>query len=180
MNLQPTLEDDLILLKPLAESDFELLYEVAKDPLIWKQHPCFNRYEKPAYAKFFSDSIKSKGALIIIEKSTGKIIGSSRFKKVNHSEDAIEIGWSFLARDKWGGKFNKSMKYLMIDFAFNYMEYIVFYIGKENLRSQKAVQKIGGKRITNLSLFHFVKKRKEDWTYIISKKDWRTKKEARH
>ena len=100
MDLQPTLKDDLIILIPLSEEHFEVLYEVAKDPLIWEQHPCSERYKKEEYAEFFKDSINSKGALIIIEKSTNKVIGSTRFKKLSKVENAIEIGWSFLSRDK--------------------------------------------------------------------------------
>jgi len=44
MNLQPVLENDLVKLAPLQESDFEALYRVASDPLVWEQHPNKNRY----------------------------------------------------------------------------------------------------------------------------------------
>ncbi len=172
MNLQPTLENDLILLRPLIENDFEGLYEVAKDPLIWKQHPCSDRYEREVYSEFFENSIKSKGALIVIEKSKHSIIGSSRFKPVKDVENAIEIGWSFLSRDYWGGNYNKSMKELMINYAFGFVEDIIFYIGKDNIRSQKAVEKIGGRRINGTHLKHLIKVSKTDWTYRINKADW--------
>jgi len=109
MNLQPTLENDLIILRPLIEDDFEALYVVAKDPLIWEQHPCWDRYKREVFSEFFKESIRSKGALIIIDKSSNSIIGSTRFKPVNNVENAIEIGWSFLSRYYWGGKYNKSV-----------------------------------------------------------------------
>ena len=173
MNLQPTLEDDLIILKPLSEEHFEALYDVAKDPMIWKQHPCPDRYKKEVYAEFFIDSIKSKGAFIIIDKLSGNIIGSTRFKKISNVENAVEIGWSFLARDKWGGKYNKSMKKLMIDYAFEFVDDIIFYISEDNIRSQKAVGKIRGKRIIEPHLKHLIKESETDWTYRISKKDWK-------
>ena len=51
MNLQPTLQNDLIILRPLRENDFEALYEVAKDPLIWEQHPSRERYKREVYSK---------------------------------------------------------------------------------------------------------------------------------
>jgi N-acetyltransferase len=173
MNLQPILENELIILRPLKESDFDSLYEIAKDPLVWKQHPCYNRHRKDIYSEFFKDSLKSRGALIIIDKSNDKIIGSSRFKPVKNVENAIEIGWSFLSRKYWGGKFNKSVKRLMIDHAFESVEDIIFYIGKDNIRSQKAVKKIGGIRITELEHQHLVKDNKDEWTYRINKSEWK-------
>ena len=172
MNLQPTLEDDLIILRPLHESDLEALYEVAKDPLIWEQHPCKDRYKREVFEELFEDSMKSKGTLIIIEKSSNKIIGSSRFKPVDNVENAIEIGWSFLSRKYWGGTYNKSMKKLMMDYAFEFVDDIIFYIGKDNIRSQKAVEKIGGQRIAEPHLQYLTKRKETDWTYRINKESW--------
>ena len=171
LNLQPILEDELIILRPLKESDFEPLYEIAKDPLIWKQHPSHDRHKKDIYSEFFKDSLKSMGALIIIDKSNDKIIGSTRFKPVKNVENAIEIGWSFLCRNYWGGKFNKSMKRLMIEYAFETVDDIIFYIGKENIRSQKAVEKIGGIRLTELKHQHLMEENQDEWTYRINKRE---------
>ena len=172
MNLQPTLENDLIILRPLKENDFDVLYEVANDPLIWEQHPQNDRHKRAVYSEFFEDSIKSKGALIVIDKLSNSTIGSTRFKPVNNAGNAVEIGWSFLSGNYWGGKYNKSMKKLMIDYAFEFVEDIVFYIGKDNIRSQKAVEKIGGQRITDTQFKHLVKVNGSDWSYRINKKDW--------
>ncbi|GAB5552564.1 MAG: GNAT family protein [Saprospiraceae bacterium] len=157
MNLQPSLEDDLITLKPLSMEHYEGLYQVACDPLIWVQHPCSDRYKKEVFHSFFMDSILSKGALVVIEKANVQIIGSTRFKKITNIPDAIEIGWSFLSRDKWGGQFNRSMKSLMINYAFNFFEDVLFYIGKDNIRSQKAAEKIGANRIIEPPLKYLIK-----------------------
>jgi RimJ/RimL family protein N-acetyltransferase len=172
MNLQATLENELLLLRPLEESDFDELYSVAKDPLIWEQHPNYDRYEKAVFAEFFTDALKSGGALIIIDKSSSKVIGSSRFNSILTAENAIEIGWSFLSRAYWGGKYNKAVKSLMINHAFESKEDIIFYIDKENIRSQKAVEKIGGYRISGTEFKHLVKDNQTDWTFRINKKDW--------
>ena len=173
MNLQPTLENDLVILRPLKENDFEALYNVAKDPLIWEQHPSWDRYKPEVFTEFFKESMESRGALVIIDRSTNSIIGSSRFKPVANAENAVEIGWSFLARNYWGGKYNKSIKKLMIDHAFGFVEDVVFYIGKDNIRSQKAVEKIGGRRITEAHFKHLIKVSETDWTYRINKEDWK-------
>jgi len=171
--IQPTLENGLIILRPISENDIESLYQVAKDPLIWEQHPCKDRYRRDVFADFFKDSMESKGALVVIDKSSEEVIGSTRFKPIIGAEDAIEIGWSFLSRKYWGGVFNKSMKKLMIDYAFESIENVIFYIGKENTRSQKAVEKIGGIRITEPEYHHLIKKNQNDFTYLINKKEWK-------
>jgi len=89
--LQPTLENELIILRPQSENDFESLYQVAKDPLIWEQHPGKDRYGRDVYADFFKESIASKGALLIIDKASDEVIGSTRFKPITGAKTAIEI-----------------------------------------------------------------------------------------
>jgi RimJ/RimL family protein N-acetyltransferase len=173
MNLQPTLQNDLVLLRPLAEDDFNALNAVAKDPLMWEQHPSHDRWKPDVFRQFFDDGINSKGALLILDKSTGEIIGSSRFRKVDGPQEAVEIGWTFLARKYWGGKFNGAIKKLMIDHAFGSVDNILFYIGKNNIRSRKAVEKIGGHLITVETHEHLIDPKGDLVTYLIKKKDWK-------
>src|SRR6266540_2251724 len=149
-DLQRKLEDDLLTLKRLREDDFENMYQVASDPLIWEQHPEKDRCQRNVFELFFKDALTSGGAFAVIDKKTGKIIGSTRFNSIKETENAIEIGWTFLARQYWGGHYNRSMKYLMIEYAFHFVDTILFYIDENNIRSQKAVEKMGGERITAL------------------------------
>ena len=172
MNLQPTLENDLIRLRPLRATDFDPLYQVAKGPLVWEQDPWWDRDKPEVFTEFFEDAMASGGALVIIDKATDQIIGSSRFKPVAGTKDAVEIGWSFLSRDYWGGKYNGAAKQLMITHAFQFMEDVVFYVGQDNIRSQKAVGKIGGKRVTDSRFKHLMKDSPVDWTFRINKADW--------
>ena len=146
MNLQPTLKNDLIILRPLSEDDFEALYEVAKDPLIWEQHPENNRYERKIFEKFFLESLESGRSLIVIDSKNNKVIGSSRYNGYSADKKEVEIGWTFLARSYWGGTYNKEMKQLMLEHAFNYVNSVIFLVGVQNIRSQRAVEKIGGAR----------------------------------
>ncbi len=166
MDLQPTLKNELVRIRPLISSDFESLYEVAKDPKIWKQHPC-KRYLRTEFEKFFAESIESNGALTILDKTTDKIIGSSRFKKVDGFPNGVEIGWTFLDRKYWGGKYNKVVKDLMIEHAFNFVDNIIFYIDKTNVRSQKAVEKIGGQRIEKSEYEKLPKISSDNVTFVI-------------
>lgn len=147
-DLQPRLEDDLIILQPLKEQDFEALYAAASDPLIWEQHPVKERYKRDVFLEnFFQSAIESKGAFLVLEKKTGFVMGSSRFYNLHEKESDIEIGWTFLARPYWGGRYNQAIKALMMNHAFQFVGNIIFRIGENNWRSRKAVEKIGGVQI---------------------------------
>lgn len=143
-NLQPTLENELVLVRPLQEEDFQELYEVAKDPKIWELHQNPDRYTLSVFKIFFEEAMASKGAFAIVDKATGSIIGSSRFKLHPNAVDAVEIGWTFLGRDFWGGVYNTSFKRLMTAYAFEHFNYILFNVDQHNYRSQRAVKKLGG------------------------------------
>ncbi|MCA9017965.1 MAG: GNAT family N-acetyltransferase [Planctomycetaceae bacterium] len=141
---QPTLTGDLLRLRPLEESDYADLYAVASDPLIWEQHPASNRYQAEVFQKFFQDALDSGGALIAIDHATDAVIGSSRYHGYNKAASEVEIGWTFLARSHWGGRFNGEMKRLMLQHAFRFVDSVIFLIGPNNIRSQRAVERIGG------------------------------------
>lgn len=147
---QPTLTGSLIKLRPLTESDKKILYSVAADPLIWEQHPVSNRHTVREFEKFFSESIESYGALLIFDAHSNTVIGSSRYWGYSEEKSEVEIGWTFLARSHWGGKHNGELKQLMLGHAFRYVDTVVFYVDPENRRSQRAVEKIGGVRDTEL------------------------------
>ncbi len=132
---------------PLCPDDQERLYAVAADPLLWEQHPDKNRHERAAFQVFFQESLASGGALIAVNNNTKCIIGSSRFHGYNQERNEVEIGWTFLARSHWGGTYNRQMKELMLGHAFRFVNRVVFLVGPQNLRSQRAVEKIGGVRV---------------------------------
>jgi len=146
-DLQPILKGDLLQLRPIRSEDFADLYAVASDPLIWEQHPIKDRYKRDVFSGFFRESLQSGGALIAIDCNGGKVIGSSRFHGFDESKSEIEIGWSFLARTHWGGVYNREMKRLMLRHAFKFVKRVVFLVGAQNLRSQQAMEKIGGVRV---------------------------------
>ena len=146
LDRQPTLTGELLELLPLRAQDFDALFDVASDPLIWEQHPERNRYEEPTFRAFFAEALHSGGALVARERATGKIIGSSRYHGYDEEGSVVEIGWSFLARAYWGGRYNGEMKRLMLEHAFRSVNRVIFVIGPANLRSQRAVEKIGGVR----------------------------------
>jgi N-acetyltransferase len=143
-DLQPTLEGELLTLRPLREEDFQDLYAAGSDPLIWAQHPVSDRYKPDVFAAFFREALESRGALIAIDKANGRVVGSSRYYGYDPEQSEIEIGWTFLARSHWGGTYNGEMKRLMLRHAFTFVDHVVFLIGPENWRSRRAIEKIGG------------------------------------
>ena len=144
---QPVLKGDLVELRPLRSEDYEDLYAIAADPLIWEQHPVTNRHEQGSFQGFFREALVSGGTLIAIDAKTQRVIGSSRFHGYNKERSEVEIGWTFLARSHWGGICNGEMKQLMLQHAFRFVNCVVFLVGLQNLRSQRAVEKIGGVRM---------------------------------
>jgi len=145
-DLQPTLEGKLLRLRPLRPEDWDDLYAVASDPLIWELHPHRDRYKEDVFKGFFRDALASGGALIAIDCNDGRVIGSSRFHGYDKDKSEIEIGWTFLTRSHWGGLYNREMKQLMLRHAFRFVKSVVFLVGPENWRSQRALEKIGAVR----------------------------------
>ena len=145
--LQPNLRGELLELRPLRAEDFAELYSVASDPLIWEQHPNSDRYKEEVFKEFFRGAIDSGGALVAVDSATARVIGSSRFHGYDEGRSEVEIGWTFLARSHWGGRYNGEMKQLMLRHAFRFVRSVIFIIGTGNLRSQRALEKIGGVRV---------------------------------
>jgi RimJ/RimL family protein N-acetyltransferase len=145
-DLQPVLRGELLELRPLREDDFDALFAVAADPLIWEQHPASDRYQEAVFREFFREAMASGGALVAIDAADGRVIGSSRYYGYSPERSEVEIGWTFLARSHWGGRYNREMKRLMLRHAFRFVDRVVFLVGPQNFRSQRAVEKIGAVR----------------------------------
>jgi len=146
-DLQPHLTGELIELRPLAPEDWDDLFAVASDPLIWEQHPESDRYKENVFKVFFREALECGGAFAVIDAQTQHIIGSTRFYGYDPDKSEIEIGWTFLARKYWGGGYNAEMKRLLLNHAFKFVESVVFFVGETNFRSQKAMEKIGAIKI---------------------------------
>jgi len=144
-DLQPILTGNLIKLRPLTRDDFDPLFAAASDPLIWEQHPENDRYTREVFRNYFDGAMESKGAFVIIDRKSGRIIGSSRYCNLNEAKSEVEIGWTFLERTFWGGTYNRELKSIMLGHAFRFVDRVLFVVGENNIRSQKALAKIGAK-----------------------------------
>ncbi len=142
--LQPTLTGKQITLRPLLAEDFEALYEAASDPIIWAMHPDSYRYERDIFEqRFFNSAISSGGALAVIDNRTARMIGSSRYYDWNPEQGEVAIGFTFIEQAYWGKGVNTEMKALMLNHIFEYADRVWFHIAEENIRSVKAVEKLG-------------------------------------
>lgn len=146
MDLQPTLDGELVRVRPLEPGDFEALCAVASDPLLWEQHPAKERAQRPGFERWFNEAIASGGALAVIDTRDDQLIGSSRFAAYDPARREVEIGWTYLSRSHWGGIYNSELKRLMLDHAFRFVDTVVFRVHSGNLRSQRAVEKLGAVR----------------------------------
>ena len=143
-DLQPTLTGERICIRPIAASDWEGMYAAAADPGIWEQHPASDRHEESVFREYFEGALASGSAFTFVDLETGLVIGSSRYFGLDAGLSEIEIGWTFLSRDYWGGCYNLEIKQLMLDHAFRFVDTVVFWVGEDNIRSRRAMEKIGG------------------------------------
>jgi len=142
-NWQPTLEGDLVVLRPTQPDDWEEMFAAASDPFIWAGHPAKDRYTEPAFRKYFEGALQSRGALTIVDKASGHIIGCSRYHDYEPELSRVEIGYTFLVRSCWGGAVNGEVKRLMLAHAFRFVDTVQFAVAEDNIRSRKACEKIG-------------------------------------
>jgi RimJ/RimL family protein N-acetyltransferase len=170
--LQPHLENNTVRIQPLLPSDFERLYRIASDPLLWEQHPNKNRYQRDVFETFFRGAIESGGAFLVFDKQTGQPIGSSRYCELDEKNNSVSIGYTFIARDHWGTTYNHALKALMLDHAFRFVDSVVFHIGSGNIRSQKAIEKLGARKTGEAEIAYYGEPEKLNFIYAIAKSDW--------
>ena len=168
-DLQPTfLKDNLITLIPLQETDFDRLYEVASNPLVWEQHPNPNRYRLEDFKTYFKGAIDSKGAFLVVDSVTNETVGCSRYYGYNADEKSVLIGYTFVGIKFWGKGYNKALKKLMLDYAFQYVDKVYFHIGAFNLRSQKAIKKIGAHKVDEYEVEYYGEASKLNFVYLLT------------
>lgn len=172
INIQPTLENENVILHPLQDKDFDDLYAVASDPKIWEQHPNKDRCKIEVFKVFFDGAMQSKGAFKIVNKASGHVMGSTRFYDHNLEENSISIGYTFYGREYWGKGFNHSVKSLMLDYIFQFVSKVHFHIGAENIRSQIAIGRLGTTKIDEQEIAYFGEQAKLNYIYCLTKEEW--------
>lgn len=131
------------MLRPIRRSDYAALLAVASDPALWAQHPASDRWREEAFRTYFDTWLVRGGGLAIIESASGRVIGASCYSLEGRLPGEVEIGWTFLATDHWGGATNREVKRLMVGYALEHHERVVFRVAETNRRSRRALDKIG-------------------------------------
>ncbi len=170
--LQPRIRNDLIRLEPLEPDDFDALYAVAADPLIWEQHPNKDRYRREVFEIFFRGALESGGAFCVIDETTGELIGSSRYYDLDEVRRVVSIGYTFIARNAWGRQYNRALKTLMLDHAFRFVDRVIFQVGAGNMRSRKAMAKLGAICMGEAPVAYHGEPSSPNVIYRIDKADW--------
>lgn len=165
----PILQNDLVIATPLKTDDFEKLFAAASDPLIWEQHPNKNRWQKEAFEIYFKGAILSGGAFLVTDAQTGEVIGSSRFSDFIQETKTISIGYTFFIRRCWGKGYNYALKKLMLDYIFQLVDEVTFYVGAVNKRSQVSIERFGAVKIGEKETAYFGEPAKLDFVYAIKK-----------
>jgi N-acetyltransferase len=168
----PTLQNDLIIATPLQPNDFEKLYAAASDPVIWEQHPNKNRWQREAFENYFKGAILSEGAFLVKDAKTGEVIGSSRYSDFIPETNTVSIGYTFFIRRCWGGGYNYALKQLMLDYIFQFVDEVTFYVGAVNKRSQVSIERFGAVKIGEKETAYFGELAKLDFVYAITKDAW--------
>ncbi len=176
-NLQPLLENEQVILYPLQEEDFESLYAVASDPLIWEQHPNKDRWQKDVFRIFFDGALMSEGAFKIVDKKNRQVIGSTRFYDYDPQNESILIGYTFYGRDSWGKGINQGVKVMMLDYILQFVQQVHFHIGTQNIRSQIAIERLGVQKVDEQEIAYFGEPPRQNYIYCITRAGWRQQKE---
>ncbi|AYO57845.1 GNAT family N-acetyltransferase [Chryseobacterium sp. 6424] len=166
------LENEKLKLIQLQQDDFERLYKVASDPEIWAQHPNPDRYKRDVFGNFFKGAIESKGAYLVLDKKNNDVLGSTRFYDYDADDKSVLIGYTFYGRNSWGKKINPAVKKLMLDYAFQYVDKVIFHVGKENIRSQIAIERLGAIKTGEEEIAYFGETPKTNVIYTISAQQW--------
>ena len=163
------LQNELIRLIPLQKTNFEELYAVASEPLVWEQHPNKLRYQRDVFQNYFEGAMLSKGAFIIRDNKTNEVVGCSRYYDYDEIESSVLIGYTFIGINFWGKDYNKALKKLMLDYAFQFVNKVYFHIGAFNYRSQKAIEKIGATKVDEFEVEYYGEVSKLNFVYLIQK-----------
>ncbi|MDZ7869838.1 MAG: GNAT family N-acetyltransferase [Rheinheimera sp.] len=141
--LQHALTGPTLHLIPLQTEHWPALMQAASDPLIWTLHPEPGRYKPEVFKPVFDGGLASGGAYLICDKQSGEVLGTSRYYEFDAAKREVAIGYTFLVRSRWGGATNSELKHLMLSHAFGFVNTVWFHVGEHNLRSRRAVEKLG-------------------------------------
>ncbi len=181
-----TLSDRKISLLPITKDHIQQMRRLSSDSDIWTWYtedltdP--DALETWMTKRLEETQLESKMTYAVRLEDTGEIIGATSYGNIDWQEHCIEIGWTWLGKKYIGSGLNKHMKYLMLRHAFEVMkiERLELRTDEENIRSRKAMEKIGAKHDGTLRNHRSTRggRRRNTVVYSIVKSEWSTIKET--
>jgi len=145
-----TLSGKTIELRPLEEEHFLELTALASEKRIW-EHYTMDGSNAERFSEAMAEALEEREAgrqypLVVIHKGENKIIGSTRLLHIQPAHRKLEIGWTWLHPNYWGGPMNRECKDLLLTFCFERLNCVRVQLKTDelNVRSRKAIEKIGG------------------------------------
>ena len=181
------LENSRARLVPFSERAAENLNEIIFDKEIWTYmgHYIIDEKDLKEYIQNTLSAQEQKLAIpfLIVDKDYGSLAGCSRFGKLDYTNKRAEIGWTWYGTKFQGTGLNMAAKELMLDYGFNQLEFNRIQLGadKRNIRSQKAIEKLGA-TCEGIRRNHYIDSEgacQDDVYYSITKEDW-TKHNSSH
>ena len=188
LNNQIELENSRVKLIPFIDKRNQELKEIIFDNQIWKHMGMFVRTESDFEHYLTSTLNAQKNGIcypfLIIDKSTGRVAGSTRYGYINIASEKCEIGWTWYGKEFQGTGLNSACKYELLKFGFEKIGFrgIQFSADEDNIRSQRAIEKLGAIKegVFRNNYIDFEGKSKNDVYYSIVKEDWQVLKKERY
>ena len=184
LNTKIQLENERVLLLPFENKRNQELKEIIFENEIWKYMGMHMRNEME-FNNYVSKTIEDKAngicyPFIIIDKVNNRIAGSTRYGYLNRGSQKCEIGWTWYGKEFQGTGLNKACKFELLKFGFETIGFrrIQFSADEENLRSQKAIEKLGARK-EGLFRNNYIAPNGEsrnDVYFSIIKEDWESLK----
>ena len=174
------LETNKVILRPMAEDDFDSFLQLAQEENTWNYFT-FNLADKDHLKKWMAMAFTDRAAdtrrpFTIIEKSSNKIAGSMSMGNISMHDLRLEIGWSWLAKDFRSTQVNRNSKYAMMKYAFDELKFerVEFKTDVLNARARKGLEKIGGKTegILRSHMTMWNHRRRDSIYYSVLKNEW--------
>jgi RimJ/RimL family protein N-acetyltransferase len=138
-------------LLPLEVMHFDQLFEMAEDKRTWEYYP-IDGSDRKKFILHYTEALAEREKanhypFVIFHKQEKKPIGSTSLYDIHRKDRNLEIGWTWLHPNFWATDINLECKYLLLTYCFDTLKCIRVQFKTNNLnhRSQKAIQKIGGK-----------------------------------
>ena len=179
-----TLKGQTVDLISLSEQHFPVLESLASVKRIWEFYT-FDGSDPNSFSKAINSTLveREKGnqfPFIILHKSENKIIGSTSFLDIQPHHKKLEIGFTWIHPDYWGTAINLECKLLLLTYCFEnlHTQRVQLKTDENNIRSRKAIEKIGGQfeGILRNDMLRSNNTKRNSAYYSIIEEEWKEKK----